>query len=129
MLLSLAQSPNGPINLFTGEPVPPAAPILPLWLGLTIIAAIIALSLVAWAILSRLAAIDKDPAEYAFRLLARRLHIPQRQASLLRKLASVVQCAPVALLVSPHALHAAALCYEKSKPSRRDRATLKQLAA
>jgi hypothetical protein len=129
MLLSLAQSPNGPINLVTGEPAPHAAAILPLWLGLTIIGVIVVVALVAWAALARLAAMDKDPAEYAFRLLARRLHIPHRQTAMVRKLAGMAQCAPVALLVSAHALQAAALCYEKFHPSKRDRATLKKLVA
>src|SRR5690349_5106814 len=73
MLLSLAQSPSGPIHLVTGEPAPAAPAILPLWLGLTIIGVIVFLALVAWVALARLAEMDKDPAEYAFRLLARRL--------------------------------------------------------
>lgn len=129
MLLELAQSVQGPVNLVTGEPPAPGQPILPLWLGLTIIGAVIATGLLVWAVLARRAAIDRDPAEYAFRALVRRLGVPQRHAVLIRKLAAGVQCAPVALLLSDYARKAAVMSYEKTNPSKRQRVVLEQLSS
>ncbi len=129
MLLSLAQSPEGPIHLVTGAPPVAAPPMMPLWLGLTIIAAVVVIALVAWFVLWRRAAVENDPAEYAFRTLCRHIGVQGRRQALLRRLAATARCAPVALLVSDSALRTAALCHERSNPGRRDRALLKDLSA
>jgi hypothetical protein len=125
----LAQSSQGPVHLFTGEPTAPTHPILPIWLGLILIGAVITVALFIWFLIDRAERIDRDPAEYAFRAMARRLHTPQRHADLLRRLANCAHTTPVALLVSDHALRAAALCYEQTNPPKRDKAALKQLLA
>jgi hypothetical protein len=129
MLLELAQSPEGPVQLMTGGPPAPVRHIISLELGLAIIGAIVAVALVSWAILARRAAIERNPSEYAFRALARQLGVSHGRASLIRKLAAAAQCAPVALLVSDHALQAAIMCMEQTAISKRMRAAIKDLLA
>jgi hypothetical protein len=127
MLSDQAPSPDAPIHLITGRPPAPTEHVLSLGAGLAIIGLIVAIALAAWAVIAYRAALEKNPAEHAFRRLARRLRIPPRHTSLLRRLATEVQCAPVALLISDHALRAAALCFERTGPGKRDQANLKSL--
>lgn len=127
MLLELAQSPDGPVRLITGEPPQSAQHVLPLWLGLAIISLIIAGGLLVWAAITHRAAREANPSEYAFRALARRMRLSARHAALVRRLAAGVQCAPVAILVSDHAFRAAAMCFERTSPSKRDLALLNDL--
>jgi hypothetical protein len=129
MLLELAQSPDGPIHLITGEPPAPVPHAIPWPLILTLVCAAVGVALILWALFARRLAVKRQSAEHAFRALARRLRLPPRHAAIIRKLASCAQCSPVALLVSDHALQAAAMCFEKTGPSKRDAALLRQLLA
>jgi hypothetical protein len=93
------------------------------------IAAIAGLALVAWTVVARRRAVERRPSEHAFRGLARRMRVSARHEAIIRRLASCAQCAPVALLVSEHALRAAASCFEKTGPSKRDTALVRELLA
>jgi hypothetical protein len=127
MLLELAQSPDGPVRLITGEPAASVERAVSWPMALGAIGVLVAVACFVWSAVALRAAVAREPSEYAFRALARRLRVPARHAALIRKLASCAQCAPVALLVSEHALHAAAMCFEKTGPGKRDAALVRQL--
>jgi hypothetical protein len=116
-----------PVRLTTGDDAAPIHSVLPLWVGLFIVIAAIIVTVIAWLITARNDRIEADAAEYAFRALARRQRIPKAQQRLLRRLGEVAKTAPVALLLSDHALAAAALCLARANPSKRERAALESL--
>src|SRR5262245_45131213 len=117
MPLELAQSPDGPIHLITGEPPAPVQHAISSPPTLVLVAAAVGIALILWAVFARRIAAKRQSPEHAFRALSRRMRLPSRHEAIIRKLASCAQCAPVALLVSDHALEAAAMCFEKTSPS------------
>ena len=108
-----------PIRLSTGQPEP-APSVLPLWIGLVFVGVAILVTLAAWAWSIYCAKVEANPTEYAFAAMAKRLGISGGQQELLRRLAAGARTAPVALLLSDHALEVAAMCFEREHPRSRD---------
>lgn len=114
-----------PIQLVTGDEHGGRA-----WLWMVAAAGTVAvvLSGLVWAWAVRRAAIARQPAEYAFRSLAKELGVKPGLARLVHRLSPVhTRAAPVALLLSGHALAEAITSFEQHNPSRRDRRVIERV--
>ncbi len=116
-----------PLRLVTGEE--PEAPSV-LWVLAIAVGAMALAGLVLYLIALHRARMARNPDEYAFRVMARRLRVPGSHAALIRRLAAAHSTAPpVALLISGSALAASLESFEQHNPSRRDRRVSRQLRA
>lgn len=92
---------EGPLRLVLDEPADPAARF---WVMVAVLggAAMVSGTTAIYLLWRR--SLVVDPADYAFRRLARRLGMAQRERRLLRQMAEEQGVPPVALLMSPWAL-------------------------
>lgn len=121
-MLTLARNPE-PLRLITGAPSPSDAS-AQFWLFVALSAALFVLSSLGALYLWSRRGLERDPSEFAFRTLARRLGVRGRDARQLRALARSRGLAPVALLMSPSALRDA---IDRAKADSTDRASIERL--
>lgn len=122
-MLTLARNPE-PLRLITGAPGPSDAS-GQFWLFVALSAGVFILSSLGALYLWSRRGLDRDPSEFAFRTLARRLGVRRRDVRQLRALARSKGLPPVALLMSPSALRDA---IERAKGESTDRASIERLS-
>ena len=118
---------DGPVRLVTGAD-PSGAGTFPAWLLPSLAGIVVVLSAGACLVARWRSHRAGEPAEHAFRRLARRMGLGTADVRLVRVLARAHGSAgPVALLISDHAMARAVEGFERGDPPRKQRARAQRL--